>query len=158
MGDIILDAGCGVGRDTRHFIREGFRVVSFDASIEMVKLCNQYPFAYCLHKSFSDIDFIEEFDGVWACASLIHLNQRDFCDALYRLSKALKPGGIIFVSLKEQNNNSKVQQRKTYYHDEKVVKKIMTKELMLKEIDVWATEGAVQDKISNWINYLYIKT
>jgi len=51
-----------------------------------------------------------------------------------------------------------VQQRKTYYHDEKVVKKIMTKELMLKEIDVWATEGAVQDKISNWINYLYIKT
>jgi len=158
MGDIILDAGCGVGRDTRHFIREGFRVVSFDASFEMVKLCNQYPFAYCMHKSFSDIDFIEEFDGIWACASLIHLNQKKFCDALYGLSKALKPGGKIFISLKDKDSASKVQQRKTYYHDEKFVKKFMSDELMLKELNVWPTEGAVQDEISNWVNYIYTKT
>jgi len=157
MGDIILDAGCGVGRDTRHFIREGFRVVSFDASIELGKICNQYPFAYCLHKSFSDIDFIEEFDGVWACASLIHLDPKEFCDALSKLYRALKSGGTIFISLKEKDNNSTAQQRKTYYHEEKIVKKILAKELMLQELCVWPTEGAMQDEISNWINYLYRK-
>src|SRR5205807_7688771 len=73
QGGRILDAGCGVGRDTRYFIEHGYSVISFDASREMVKKCQEYPHAYCLHLSFEDLDFEEVFDGVWACASLLHL-------------------------------------------------------------------------------------
>ncbi|MBV5328534.1 MAG: class I SAM-dependent methyltransferase, partial [Chlorobium sp.] len=66
-GGMILDAGCGVGRDTRYFIQHGYKVVSFDASERMVQLCSQYPFAYCRQQSFADIESIQEFDAVCLC-------------------------------------------------------------------------------------------
>ena len=70
-GGRILDVGCGSGRDTRHFIKKGYRVVSIDASEQMVKLCNAYPHAFCINQNIQDINFMEEFDGVWCCASLL---------------------------------------------------------------------------------------
>ena len=71
----ILDAGCGAGRDTRFFIENGYVVIAFDTSIEMVQKCQEYPHAYCIQRSFLEITFKEEFDGVWACASLLHLTR-----------------------------------------------------------------------------------
>jgi SAM-dependent methyltransferase len=57
QGGRILDAGCGVGRDTRYFIEHGYPVISFDASKEMVKKCREYPHAYCLRLSFKNLNF-----------------------------------------------------------------------------------------------------
>ena len=92
-GCTVLDAGCGVGRDTQYFIRHGFKVSSFDASAKMVELCNQYPFAFCEQKSFTDINYPPTFDLVWACASLLHLNKPEFVSAISRLVKTLGPNG-----------------------------------------------------------------
>ena len=96
-------------------------------------------------------------DGVWACGSLIHLDLREFCGALYKLTEALKSGGIIFIALKENGDICMDQQRKTYYHEEEKVKEILTSELMLEEISVWSTAGKLNHGISNWTNYLYKK-
>ena len=40
-GGRILDAGCGVGRDSKAFLARGYRVVSFDASEKMVAMTTQ---------------------------------------------------------------------------------------------------------------------
>jgi len=96
----ILDAGCGTGRDTRFFIESGYVVISFDASIKMVRKCQEYPHAYCIQRQFSKIAFKEEFDGIWACASLHHLSLEEAKSAVTNLSTALKPKGTMFISVK----------------------------------------------------------
>ena len=39
-GAHILDAGCGSGRDTKHFLELGYKVTAFDGSGEMAKLAS----------------------------------------------------------------------------------------------------------------------
>ncbi|MFV9835043.1 MAG: class I SAM-dependent methyltransferase [Rickettsia aeschlimannii] len=60
----ILDAGCGVGRDTKYFLSQGYQVTAFDGSTEMVKLATKETGIDVLHSTFQDIDFKESFDGV----------------------------------------------------------------------------------------------
>ena len=69
----ILDAGCGVGRDTKYFLSQRYQVTAFDGSTEMVKLATKETGIDVLHSTFQDIDFKESFDGVWAQATLLHV-------------------------------------------------------------------------------------
>lgn len=156
-GGTILDAGCGVGRDTRYFIQHGYKVVSFDASEKMAQLCSQYPFAYCLHQSFANLESIEEFDAVWACASVLHLSQDELKDALLRFVNALKPKGFLYFSLKAGSQSLVGTNKKYYLYQKEWVDSFVQKELMLEKIEIWQSVGK---KISNpeiWDNYLYKK-
>src|SRR5215469_8051738 len=68
-GGAILDAGCGSGRDSLAFLSRGYRVVSIDASSEMVDAATKHTGQQTLLLSFNEIDFTDEFDGIWACGS-----------------------------------------------------------------------------------------
>ena len=99
-GGKILDAGCGSGRDSKAFLSEGYDVVAFDASKEMCKRASEYIGREVLNMRFEDISFDKEFDGIWACASLLHVPSDDLPDVLQRMKKALKSGGAIYASFK----------------------------------------------------------
>ncbi len=96
----ILDAGCGSGRDSKAFKEEGFHVTAMDASWKLCekaeKLLQQH--VQCL--TFEELSFADEFDGIWACASLLHVARTDMDDVLARLRKALKENGILYASFK----------------------------------------------------------
>ena len=49
---------------------------------------------------FDEMKFIDEFDGVWACASLLHVPNEELPDVLGKLNKALKDSGALYVSFK----------------------------------------------------------
>ena len=49
---------------------------------------------------FQEIDFNEEYDGAWACSSLLHLPKTELPDVMRRICKALKPSGIFYASFK----------------------------------------------------------
>ena len=70
----ILDVGCGSGRDSLYFLNKGYNVISLDASEEMVKLSSELTKRKTLFMRIEDIDFQDQFDGIWACASLLHLS------------------------------------------------------------------------------------
>ncbi len=59
------------------------------------------PVLKVLHLTFDQIDWREEFDGVWACASLLHLPSPQLQIALNRMIGGLRRGGVLYVSLKE---------------------------------------------------------
>jgi SAM-dependent methyltransferase len=99
-GAHILDAGCGPGRDTLEFLRHGFRVTAFDASSAMVEMAAQATGQPVLRLRFQDIDFQEAFDGIWACASLLHVPAAEIDDVFRRLIRALKPGGVFYMAVK----------------------------------------------------------
>jgi len=155
-GGLILDAGCGVGRDTRYFIKNAFRVIAFDASIEMVKLCNGYPFAYCTQMTFDSLEYVEEFDGVWASASLVHVPHSKLLETFTRIFRSLKPGGIFYFSLKLKNKNIQ-NGRHFYYFDQKYISKILS-EVPFKEIKPpWENESKLNGSEDHWKSFLWMK-
>jgi SAM-dependent methyltransferase len=80
-GGAILDAGCGSGRDSLAFLRRGYRVVLIDASREMVAAATKHTGQQALFLRFDEIDFTDEFDGIWAYGSLLHVTWRDLHSA-----------------------------------------------------------------------------
>lgn len=155
-GGSVLDAGCGVGRDTQYFIRHGFKVSSFDASAKMVELCNQYPFAYCEQKTFADIDYPPTFDLVWACASLLHLSKSEFEHAISRLISSLKPDGHFYFSLKKHIDNKKRNERDFYNYSCDYIDQLLVTRHKLSRIDVWES-GSILSNNETFENYLYKK-
>jgi SAM-dependent methyltransferase len=99
-GARILDAGCGVGRDSKVFLQKGYKVEAFDSSIQMVRLSSEYTGQMTRFLRFEDMDYVDEFDGIWACASLLHVAREDLPDVFRRLERALKKGGVLYASFK----------------------------------------------------------
>ena len=99
-GGRILDAGCGSGRDSKAFIKKGFSVVAFDASREMCKRASELLGQEVWQMRFEEMSFEDEFDGVWACASLLHVNDKDLPEILKKIHKSLKVNGLFYASFK----------------------------------------------------------
>ena len=98
----LLEAGCGVGRDALAFAKRGLDVVAFDASTEMVRLTRERAGGSVeIHQmQFEDLAWEQEFDGIWTCASLLHVPKSSFPDVATRLANALRPGGAWYMSFK----------------------------------------------------------
>jgi SAM-dependent methyltransferase len=73
QGGLILDAGCGSGRDSKAFLERGYRVNAFDASPALAKLAAKFIGQEVAARTFDQVDEAACYDGVWACASLLHL-------------------------------------------------------------------------------------
>lgn len=99
-GGRVLDAGCGSGRDSKAFIQSGFSVVAFDASKELCKLASKLIDQEVWQMKFQEISFDEEFDGVWACASLLHVPSDEIEEVMGMIYKSLQLGGIFYASFK----------------------------------------------------------
>jgi 2-polyprenyl-3-methyl-5-hydroxy-6-metoxy-1,4-benzoquinol methylase len=99
-GGTILDAGCGSGRDTLAFTQRGFLVTAFDASAAMVEAATRLTGVPIQHMRFQEMQFTHAFDGIWACASLLHVPKRDIPDVFTRCIRALKPHGVWYMSFK----------------------------------------------------------
>ena len=110
-GGRILDAGCGSGRDSKAFKQHGFSVVAFDASKEMCRMASELLGEEVWQMRFEEIAFNEEFDGIWACASLLHVAEYELPSVVKRLNKALKPNGKLYVSFKYGNGTKQRGER-----------------------------------------------
>jgi len=99
-GARILDAGCGSGRDVKAFSEMGFDVEAFDASAELVALARQLSGKPIAQMRFQDVDAVEKYDGIWCCASLLHVSDAELPGVMTKLAMALKPGGVGYLSFK----------------------------------------------------------
>ncbi len=99
-GGHILDAGCGAGRDVAAFDRMGYRVTAFDASPALARIAARASGVPVAVARLEDLDAVARYDGVWACASLLHLRRAAVPGAVSRLAAALVPGGALHVSFK----------------------------------------------------------
>ncbi|MCI8470985.1 MAG: class I SAM-dependent methyltransferase [Clostridia bacterium] len=96
----ILDFGCGSGRDSKHFIENGYKVKAIDGSIEMCKLASEYINQEVECMKFDELDDIDTYDEIWACASILHVEKENLPIILDKMIKALKINGIIYISFK----------------------------------------------------------
>lgn len=99
-GNSILDLGCGSGRDTKYFLSKGYKVDATDGSMEICKVASDYTGINVKCLLFNELDEIDKYDGIWACASILHLDRDDLIDVFHRIARALKDNGILYTSFK----------------------------------------------------------
>ena len=70
-GGRILDLGFGSGRDMLAFRDAGYQVVGIDPCLPFVQRARSMGME-ALPLKVEDMPFVNEFDGIWASASLLH--------------------------------------------------------------------------------------
>jgi SAM-dependent methyltransferase len=151
---IILDAGCGTGRDAYDFVKRGYVVTAIDASPAMLRECKRKLAAAqegalsqevkeaaqasrALEMTFDEIEFRNLFDGVWAAASLLHVPSQELEDDVRRLSQALKPNGILFMSFKYGRGDHEHDARFYSYHDRMEIRSLLKRVPHTIGMDIW---------------------
>ena len=114
-GQKILDAGCGSGRDVIAFIEAGYEVEAFDASAEICRLASEKTGIEVRQLRFEELRGEDQYDGIWACASLLHVQPNDLPDVLLRMHRLLKPEGVLYASFKYGSGEREKDGR--YFHD-----------------------------------------
>ena len=155
----ILDAGCGSGRDTLYFASRGYQVTAFDYAPALVDLANKLTGQEVLQLSFQNLDFKDQFRGVWACSSLLHVPMEDMHDAISRLSRSMKVDGVLYASFKYGSGEKNRDGRLCVDLDEEGADDLIEQHPELTVIRCWKTsdlrEGRKQEK---WLNLLVRKT
>ena len=152
---LILDFGCGSGRDTKAFLEHGYRVDAVDGSAELCRQASDYTGICVRQMLFQELDISNYYDGVWACASILHLSKIEISDVLKRISNALKPGGILYTSFKYGTFEGMRNNR--YFTDftETTLSKLWIGIDFLQIIDIWTTQDVRPGREEKrWINLL----
>ena len=157
-GGSILDAGCGSGRDSLVFCQMGYQVVAFDASKKMVDAARLRASIPVYQMSFEDIRFDQKFDGIWACASLLHVPRKQLGKVLGSLSSLLKSDGFLYASFKYGDNEREKGGR--YFNDlnEDLLRQQLAKVDSLQLFEVWLSADQRPERHEEkWINCLLSK-
>ena len=96
----ILDFGCGAGRDTKYFLSRGYQIDSIDGSEQLCRIASKYTGIKVRQMLFQELDEKEKYDGIWACASILHLPKKQLREVLENMYAALKSEGWIYTSFK----------------------------------------------------------
>jgi SAM-dependent methyltransferase len=158
-GASVLDAGCGSGRDALAFSNMGYDVVAFDASKKMVDAARKRAAVPVHQMTFDNMQFDQAFDGIWACASLLHVPRAQLTGILDRLSSFLAPGGVLYVSFKYGVEEREKGGR--YFNDlnESLLEEHLAPLWSLKLLEVWQTADRRPDRRSEqWLNCLISTT
>ena len=99
-GALILDFGCGSGRDTKYFLDRGFFVEATDGSEELCKRASEYTGITVKQMLFQELDAKEKYAGIWACSSILHLPKDELKVVLGKMADAVKGQGVIYTSFK----------------------------------------------------------
>jgi len=156
-GGHILDAGCGSGRDALYFKQRGYRVSAFDGSQAITSLARQKTGLPVQHRFFSEINETSTYDGIWACASLLHLPLSDVQHAIGRLWNALKPDGTFYMSFKVGQGERIHNGRHFTDADEALAESWMQSLPQLEACRMWRTDDQRPDRDEQWLNLLLTK-
>ena len=151
-GGRVLDAGCGSGRDAKAFQEMGYQVEAFDASSAMVELAREHTGLPVQLMTFADVDWKEEFDGIWCCASLLHVPAVELPEVMLRLADALKPGGVWYVSFKYGDGEREVDGRRFTDIDEVRLRTLIREIKKLEIFELWTTKDKRPYRTEVWVN------
>lgn len=156
-GARVLDAGCGSGRDARAFVEMGYAVEAFDASSEMVRLATEHSGLPVKQMTFNEVQASHHYDGIWCCASLLHVPAQDLPQAMSNLAQALKPGGIWYVSFKYGDSEREKGGRHFSDLTEAGLNALVAQLAGIRVQSMWTTQDKRPDRDETWLNALLRK-
>ena len=156
-GARILDVGCGSGRDTLAFKNKGYQVDAIDYSEELVKKASRLTGIPIKLKSFYEVDDYEAYDGIWACASLLHCERTRLKEVIGKLVSALKPNGVLYMSFKYGNGDRQKDGRQFTDLDEVQAKALLGQFDRVQQIQQWITIDQRPERQEKWLNLIWKK-
>lgn len=157
-GDYILDLGCGSGRDSKAFLEKGFKVVSIDGSEKLCNIASSYIGEKVIFTTFQNFKSDIKFNGIWACASLLHLPYKDLKEVIKNLRNNLKEEGYFYLSFKygefEGERNGRYFTNMTEKKFRNLIKDILEYEIVEEKITSDARKGREEEK---WLNIILKK-
>jgi ubiquinone/menaquinone biosynthesis C-methylase UbiE len=105
---VVVDIGCGPGRDTSILSKNNCKVLGLDLSEGLINEAKKrYPKINFILADMTNVPLENcSVDGVWANASLLHLPHLDQVrTTLGEFSRILKKGGIAFIRVKAQKSS-----------------------------------------------------
>jgi SAM-dependent methyltransferase len=104
-GSLILDVGCGPGRDAKYFFSKSHHAVGIDLTPEFVELAKlNVPWGDFRVMDMRKMEFENNyFDGLWSMASLLHIPRNEADVVMNEYARVLKPKGVMFLSTMEGN-------------------------------------------------------
>ena len=157
-GDYILDLGCGSGRDSKAFLEKGFKVVSVDGSKKLCNIASSYIGQEVIFTTFQNFKSDIKFNGIWACASLLHLPYKDLKEVIKNLRNNLKEEGYFYLSFKygefEGERNGRYFTNMTEKKFRNLIKDILEYEIVEEKITSDARKGREEEK---WLNIILKK-
>ncbi len=153
----ILDAGCGTGRDAAQFQKLGYQIAAFDASAKLAKHAEQRLGQSVAEKRFDELSDVEKYDGIWACASLLHVPSQEMPEAFNRLWAALKPGGVLYCSFKLGAGEGPRDGRHFTDANEQRLHTWVEALDTLNDVRTWISTDQRADSDTQWLNALLFK-
>lgn len=153
----ILDLGCGSGRDTLAFKNKGYQVAATDYSKPLVDKASQLTGIEVRFESFYELAELNQYDGVWACASLLHCERKRLPEILEKILKALKVNGICYMSFKYGAEDRYKDGRQFIDMDESQMHNLLKKFDNILLLQQWITIDKRPDHNEDWLNIVFQK-
>lgn len=158
-GGSILDAGCGSGRDAKYFLDQGYKVTAIDGSAEMAARTYQLTDIKVRHQHFDEINDKNAFDGIWACASVLHVRKAEMVSIINKLRSALTEGGTLYLSYKYGESEETRSNRHFSNYTEQSFNRLLHDCNSLGIIDMWTTPDVRPNRQDEqWLNVLLSKS
>lgn len=155
FGAKILDLGCGSGRDAKFFFEKGYQVKATDGSESLCQYASKLTGLNVECMLFEDMEYDEEFDGVWACASLLHMSKDELPAIISKVKKALKPKGVLFTCFKYGNEEHVKNGRFFSNFTEETVVNLIGKAQGFNVLSTFVTGDVRHDRSDErWINII----
>lgn len=154
----ILDAGSGSGRDSLAFRLLGHKVEAFDASTAMVAATRDHAGVQARQMRFEEFAWAHPFEGIWACASLLHVAEADLPEVINRLAAHLTPGGALYLSFKLGTGERFKDGRRFTDMTENSLANVLEGCGALNQPDIWQSRDYRPDRASAmWVNAVVTK-
>ena len=152
----ILDLGCGSGRDSLEFIKRGYNITAVDGSKELSIAASKVIGQKVICNKFEDLQLTEKFHGIWACASLLHINKRDLINVIKNISSNLEDNGVFYMSFK-YGEDEYIDEKGRYFncYTEKTFKEMILAVPKLEIIKIYKSEDTIGGRNNlQWLNVL----
>ena len=137
----ILDVGSGSGRDSYHFQKQGYQVTALEPSANLCKEIQQVFSGEIVCADIQTYRPEQQFDAIWACASFLHLQEKEVLDFFENLELYLKEDGIVYFSGKNGIPTGEAADGRYFLEfNEELMEKILSVNDRVKVEDVWYTE------------------
>jgi mutator protein MutT len=151
----ILDLGCGSGRDSNYFLDQGYLVTALDGSAELAGIAEKLIKQPVVISLYQDMVFEKVFDGVWACASLLHCPKSQMSSVLLNIYQALKDDGVLYASFKWGENESSDERGRFFnnYTSENLITLIESIG-GFKILACWEEDKSLRNSTQRWVNLI----
>ena len=152
-GAKILDVGSGSGRDACYFQKRGYLVTALEPSKNLCIEIRKVFSGVIICLDIQSYQPMERYDGIWACASLIHLQEEEILCFFKKIDMYLNDNGIVYASGKSGISTGEVEDGRFFLEfTEQLVEKILTVNKQLQLEQLWYTEDVSGRRGFRWLN------